>query len=147
MKLLSMKTALRYVNAVKGSCNAGSICVVSLPDVSCRMVSGIAYARRDLLAMGKVAQEVSITHYHLVDMITSILLVKNQVITGFKSKKYLKDCIQTRNVQGTVHMMRLAQVCIKFAQSFTQIGNTVPYCLFDYPNNKKILINCITWLS
>ena len=80
MKLLSMKTALRYVNAVKGSCNARSICVVSLPGVSCRMVSGIAYARRDLMVMGKVAEEVSITHYYLVDMNTFILLIESQVI-------------------------------------------------------------------
>ena len=65
-------------------------------------------------------QAIDIFSYHLVDMNTFILLVKSQVIwnriTGFKSEKYPQVHIQGKNrVQGAVHMMRLARLCIKGA--------------------------------
>ena len=85
-----------------------------------------------------------ITWYY---MNTSILLVENQVIlnriTGFMTKNILKCTfkVKMRRVQCAWCVWR---ACV--SKALPQMGNTVPYYLFDYGNMENINLN-ITWLS
>ena len=87
-------------------------------------------------------------HYHLVDMKTFILLVESQAImnriTGFKSKNILKCAFKAE-----MHKAQCAwcvwRACV--SKALPQMGNTVPYYLFDYGNmgniNLNILLGCL----